>query len=53
MYNPAILEQIQTGKYELKERDPASLKLFAWLQHNSLSSLSQTNNTKINITSQT
>lgn len=39
-----LLEEIQSGEYKSKPNDTASIKLFAWLQHNSLSSLLQTNN---------
>lgn len=41
-----IVEQIQTGEYKSSLKDSAPLKLFAWLQHNSLSSLLPTNNTE-------
>lgn len=39
-----VLEEIQTGEYKSKPDDSSNLKLYAWLQRNSLSSLLQTEN---------
>ena len=39
-----LLEEIQSGEYKSKQNDEARIKLGAWLQHNSLCSLLQANN---------
>ena len=39
-----VSEELQSGEYQSKPDDRASIKLCAWLQHNSLSSLLQTKN---------
>ncbi|MBE9201276.1 MULTISPECIES: hypothetical protein [unclassified Nodularia (in: cyanobacteria)] len=39
-----VLEEIQKGEYKPKPNDSLRVKLFAWLQSNSLSSLLKTNN---------
>ncbi len=39
-----VVEEIQTGEYKPKPDDSLHLKLYAWLQRNSLSSLLQTEN---------
>ncbi len=38
-----LFQEITSGEYKSKPEDGASVKLCAWLQHNSLSSLLQTN----------
>lgn len=38
-----LCQDIQSGEYKTKPDDSANIKLFAWLQHNSLSSLLQNN----------
>ena len=43
-FNSQVLEQILKGEYKSTERERESIKLFVWLQSNSLSSLLQTNN---------
>jgi hypothetical protein len=42
--NSSVLEEIQKGEYKSKSNDSMRIKLFVWLQSNSLSSLLQTNN---------
>ena len=37
------LQEIESGEYKSKPEDLSGLKLCAWLQHNSLSSLLKTN----------
>ncbi|MEH1768329.1 MAG: hypothetical protein V7L27_07000 [Nostoc sp.] len=44
--NTNALEEIKKGEYKSKPNDSERIKLFAWLQSNSLSSLLQTNNNK-------
>lgn len=39
-----VLEEIQNGEYKPKPDDSSNLKLYAWLQRNSLSSLLQSEN---------
>jgi len=39
-----VSEELQSGEYKPKPDDRANIKLCAWLQHNSLSSLLQTKN---------
>jgi predicted GIY-YIG superfamily endonuclease len=39
-----VFEEIQTGEYKSKPDDSSNIKLYAWLQRNSLSSLLQTEN---------
>lgn len=43
-----VLEEIQNGEYKPKPDDSSNLKLYAWLQRNSLSSLLQTENSSTN-----
>ena len=43
-FNSQVLEQILKGEYKSTDYDRGSIKLFVWLQSNSLSSLLQTNN---------
>lgn len=43
-YGGEILKEIQSGEYKSKQDDGAHIKLGAWLQHNSLCSLLQANN---------
>ncbi|PSB31558.1 GIY-YIG nuclease family protein [Chlorogloea sp. CCALA 695] len=38
-----LLQEMESGEYKSKPEDGARIKLCAWLQHNSLSSLLQTN----------
>ncbi|MEH2373247.1 GIY-YIG nuclease family protein [Nostoc sp.] len=44
IHNTNVLEEIKKGDYKSKPDDSERIKLFAWLQSNSLSSLIQTNN---------
>lgn len=46
VHNTNVLEEIKKGEYKSKPNDSERIKLFAWLQSNSLSSLLQTNNNK-------
>ncbi|MBW4447375.1 MAG: hypothetical protein KME38_11040 [Spirirestis rafaelensis WJT71-NPBG6] len=39
-----VLEEIQNGEYKPKPDDSSNIKLYAWLQRKSLSSLLQTEN---------
>ncbi len=43
-FNSQILEKIIKGEYQSNDYDRLSVKLFVWLQSNSLSSLLETNN---------
>ncbi|TAE59714.1 MAG: GIY-YIG nuclease family protein [Nostocales cyanobacterium] len=44
IHNTNVIKEIQKGEYKPKPDDSARIKLFAWLQSNSISSLLQTNN---------
>lgn len=46
VHNTNVLEEIKKGEYKSKPDDSERIKLFAWLQSNSLFSLLQTNNNK-------
>ncbi|MCW5319287.1 hypothetical protein GTQ43_38875 [Nostoc sp. KVJ3] len=41
-FSGGVSEELQSGEYQSKPDDRASIKLCAWLQRNSLSSLLQT-----------
>ncbi|MEH2315294.1 MAG: GIY-YIG nuclease family protein [Nostoc sp.] len=45
-FNSQVLEQILKGEYKSTDYDRGSIKLFVWLQSNSISPLVQTNNNK-------
>lgn len=45
-FSSQVLEQVLKGDYKSSSHDRESIKLFVWLQSNSLSSLLQTNNSK-------
>lgn len=45
-FNSQTLEQILRGEYKSTDYDRGSIKLFVWLQSNSISSLLETNNNK-------
>lgn len=40
----SVAEEIKSGQYKMKPNDSAKVKLCAWLQHDSLNSLLETNN---------